>query len=140
MLRGVVITTAEGWKSFLTRRRELIKEQLCQKIRVSGNALQALSFPIPLGIEVLALLDHSGLQLLALLWQPWKNSVVGNIIRVGASCSFARAQPILKHLGIVSGGLQDSMAGIHLKTHFIQWGRILIMLQTAPRAEHGILQ
>ena len=48
LLRGVVITTAEGWKSFLTRRRELIKEQLCQKIRVSGNSLQALSFPIPL--------------------------------------------------------------------------------------------
>ncbi len=31
-----MITTAERWKSFLTRRRELIKEELCEKIRVSG--------------------------------------------------------------------------------------------------------
>ena len=52
-------------------------------------------------------------------------------IRDGASCSFAYAQRILKRVGIVSGGLQNCMAGIHLKNIF-SGGAFDCMLELPP--------
>ena len=99
-----------------------------KRLRVSGNALQALSFPVPLTIIG--------------LFRPFNYSpsfdslgrtlMLAKGIRDGASCSFAHAQRILKRVGIVSGGLQICMAGIHLKNIF-SGGAFDCYARIAPR-------
>ena len=135
----------------MTRRRELIKEQLLPKrYGLAENALQASTlYAVRCTLYAVSFSDTVE----DFIGPPWPTAtrppLTTPLTALEELCCWQHytnwrklpplrnAQPTLKHLGIVSGGLHDSMAGNHLEylLHCNSSGVHLIacsMLSTCP--------